>query len=1829
MPNLHGEKTLLRGRVKPRLSSTRATALLALLAVFALVLGVSRSSALGTGYTNVVFADGFESGSLSAWNGTLGNGSATVEAQAARTGGYGFRLANAAGQFQAAVKALPAPLVDSSVKFWVRVADGPGYQAVAQARDGSSSAHMWDLAYHGGQHGFYFYPYGAAGGTELFTGANSVPADTWVEVEVQYTATAAGGAQLYVNGETQPGWGVRGDYTRSADLQRVQLWNDGPNAVDFDDVTVATPAGAPTAPGAPTGVAGTAGDGSVALTWTAPVSDGGSAITGYRITPRVGGTAQAPISTGSTATSRVVTELTNGTAYTFTVAAINANGTSADSEASPPVTPAAAATAPGAPTSVSGVRGDGSVMLNWTAPTSNGGSAITGYRITPRIGATAQAPVLTGSAGTSYTVAGLTNGVAYTFTVAAINGVGAGPDSAPSPALTPLGAYTNVVFADGFESGSLSAWNGTPGNGSTSVVAAAARTGSYGLRMANVAGQYSYAVKALPSALVESSTSFRVRVSAASGFQTLAQAREDSSGVQMWELYYDGARQGFVLLAHRSSGSAEIFTGTNSVPAGTWAKVDVQYDATSTGGARLSLNGQTQPAWGDSGNYTRSAHLQRLQLWNDAANTTDFDDVRVTTPLPAGAAVPSAPTGVSAVRRDSAVALSWTPPAADNGSPISGYRITPYIGATAQSQVWTDYPVTNLTVTGLTNGTAYRFRVAAINGAGTGPDSALSATVTPAPATAPGAPTAVSGTPRDSAVALTWTAPANDGGTSITSYRITPYVGGTAQTAIATGSAATSHTISGLNNDTAYTFRVSAINAVGAGPQSAPSAPMTPRQALTEYTNVVFSDGFETGTLSGWDGAQGTGSASVVAAGARTGGYGLRLTTAASQYVLAIKALPSPLVDSATAFWVRPGSSSGIATVAQARDGASSAFMWEVSYDGSRRGFLFHPYRGSGSTEIFTGTDSAPAGAWVKVVVQYTATAPGGAQLYLNGQTQPGWGVTGDYARTTNLQRLQLWNAAQNTTDFDDVSIATLPPPGITPPGAPTAVNGDPLDRAVALTWTAPATNGGSPITRYRITPYVGSTPQAPVVTASSATNFTVAGLTNGTAYRFRVAAVNAAGNGPDSAQSALVTPVPAPPPGVPTAVQATAGDRSVALSWTAPSSDGGSAITSYRITPYIGAVAQTPVATGSAATSRTLTGLSNGTTYTFRVAATNASGTGANSTASAPVTPAPPTTPGAPTGVTGSPRDRAVALTWAAPASNGGSPISGYRITPYIGTTAQTPVSTGSTATGHTVTGLSNGTAYRFTVRALNAVGQGPASATSAPVTPAVPPANPIVLENQHQGTTSWHFTEDRKAENHEIEGYASLTSVNKGSQIAFMVSLSSSAQYTMDIYRIGWYPQGTNPDGSSCAPSCGGRLMLHVGPLSGSRQATCPQVTTPSNPDFGLTECRWTPSYTLNVPASWTTGNYIVKLRRLDGANLENYMTFAVRDDSSTAPIVYSLDVTTWQAYNFWGGSGNSNVGYDLYARFNDVTGNNNGERAYTVSFDRPYSGEGSTDGAGLFMNWDYPLIRWMESKGYDMTYVTSVDLEGNQNLLNGHRVFVNTGHDEYYSDGMRTTIMNGIARGTNMAFFSANNFYFRSTWASNGTGAPYRRLHSDKNGLPGSTTYQYRHLSPALPENIIGGVMLQGVASDRPYLVSDASSWIYEGTGLTNYTGNGTSGVITSGPNQNALPGIIGYEFDARASTSPTLSAYASFDPPGLQTVAHSFVPAADGNGPWNVWHDAVLYTAPSGATVFSAGTIQWAFGLDAGYNSGYCGCGQSFVNSATQRVTENILNRFSAP
>ena len=192
---------------------------------------------------------------------------------------------------------------------------------------------------------------------------------------------------------------------------------------------------AATVPGAPTGVSATGGNTNATVSWVAPVADGGTPITGYVITAQPGG---ATVNTEQARHSVVVGSLVNGTAYTFTVKAVNAVGQSQASAASAAATPS---TVPSAPQNVAGVVGNSTIALTWAAPASNGGAPLTGYTVTVTPGATSQSVDAT---TTSVQITGLTNGTAYTVAVTAANARGTGPAATTAP-LTPVGAVTNPL----------------------------------------------------------------------------------------------------------------------------------------------------------------------------------------------------------------------------------------------------------------------------------------------------------------------------------------------------------------------------------------------------------------------------------------------------------------------------------------------------------------------------------------------------------------------------------------------------------------------------------------------------------------------------------------------------------------------------------------------------------------------------------------------------------------------------------------------------------------------------------------------------------------------------------------------------------------------------------------------------------------------------------------------------------------------------------------------------------------------------------------------------------------------------------------------------------------------------------------------------------------------------------------------------------------------------------------------------------------------------------------------------------------------------------------
>lgn len=311
------------------------------------------------------------------------------------------------------------------------------------------------------------------------------------------------------------------------------------------------------------------------------------------------------------------------------------------------------------------------------------------------------------------------------------------------------------------------------------------------------------------------------------------------------------------------------------------------------------------------------------------------------------------------------------------------------------------------------------------------------------------------------------------------------------------------------------------------------------------------------------------------------------------------------------------------------------------------------------------------------------------------------------YRVYTSGRGADCFDRAVSFTRSADVLVVGAP--AASAPQPPTRVLTVAHDGQVTVSWDAPTADGGSPITGYGATAAPGG-----AVCLATETTCTVTGLANGTRYTFAVTAWNAAGTSVPSVPSAPVAPFGLP--GTPTGIAGAAGDEMALVPWNAPESDGGSPITGYVVTASPGDAACISPTPGCF-----VTDLENGTAYTFTVTAVNAVGAGAPSAPSEVVTPF--AAPGTPTSVTGVAADQAVDVSWTEPASDGGSPITGYVVTASPG-----GATCAAATTSCTVTGLTNGTAYTFTVTATNADGPSAASDPSEPVTPQAAAPPPVV---------------------------------------------------------------------------------------------------------------------------------------------------------------------------------------------------------------------------------------------------------------------------------------------------------------------------------------------------------------------------------------------------------------------------------------------------------------------------------------------------------------------
>jgi len=654
--------------------------------------------------------------------------------------------------------------------------------------------------------------------------------------------------------------------------------------------------------------------------------------------------------------------------------------------------------------------------------------------------------------------------------------------------------------------------------------------------------------------------------------------------------------------------------------------------------------------------------------------------------------VPTAPTDVTALSGDGQATVSWTAPSSDGGESVTRYLITPHLGGVAQTPRSFRSTDTTETVHGLNDGSAYTFTVTAENGDGDSPASALSGPIVPAGV--PSAPTGIVGAPGNDQVFLTWSAPADDGGAPVLDYLITPFLGSVPQSPTLFASAATTEIVDGLTNGTPYTFTVVAINSAGDSPASALSSAFTPATTPTAPSGVTGLS--ENGEVAlSWTAPSDDGGAAI------------------------------------TGYLVTPS----IGGVAQTPISFSS----------------------TATTETVTGLTNG---------TEYTFTV-----VAING--------AGD----------------------SPASAASAPITPATVPTAPSGVTGQSDDSAVTLSWTAPADEGGAPITGYQVIPSIGGVAQSPTSFSSTATTETVTGLTNGTDYTFTVVAINGAGDSPASVASAPITP--ATVPSGPSGVTGTAGDGQVSLSWTAPADDGGAPITGYIVVPYLGPASEPPTTFNSTATTGTIGGLTNGSTYTFTVTAINSAGASPASMASVGITPA--TVPTAPSGVTGLSENGEVALSWSAPSDDGGAAITGYLVTPSIGGVAQTPISFSSTATTETVTGLTNGSAYTFTVVAINSAGDSPASSPSAPITPATVPTAPSgVTGTAGDGQVSLSWTAPVSDGGAAVTGYIVTSFFNGVAQNATDFSSAATTEtigFLLDDHAYTFTVVALNSAGSSPA--------------------------------------------------------------------------------------------------------------------------------------------------------------------------------------------------------------------------------------------------------------------------------------------------------------------------------------------------------------------------------------------------------------------------------------------
>ncbi|MER6240026.1 N,N-dimethylformamidase beta subunit family domain-containing protein [Streptomyces clavifer] len=460
----------------------------------------------------------------------------------------------------------------------------------------------------------------------------------------------------------------------------------------------------------------------------------------------------------------------------------------------------------------------------------------------------------------------------------------------------------------------------------------------------------------------------------------------------------------------------------------------------------------------------------------------------------------------------------------------------------------------------------------------------------------------------------------------------------------------------------------------------------------------------------------------------------------------------------------------------------------------------------------------------------------------------------------------------------------------------------------------------------------------------------------------------------------------------------------------------------------------------------------------------------------------------------------------------------------------------------------------------------------------------NPVTHENTAAGSEQWAVGRDGTKgvtdELAQVQGYASATSVSHGESLDFHISSHTAQKCTVAVYRIGHY-QGA-----------GARHLLT------SEQVDVKPRTKPEpQPDTGLIACDWPVSWTLQIPKSWVSGVFLAVFTSQDGHR--SYTPFVVRDTDRRSDVLMVVPFTTYQAYNMWPFDGRTGKNlYKGYTADGEIGGNP--ERAFKVSFDRPYMQSG-------FPRWfdmETSTARWAESSGYDVTYVSSTDLHEGRIDPSRYTAIVFSGHDEYWSKEMRGWAQDAVAAGTHLAFLASNNMYFHIRLEAGADRRPervvtcYKEAPDPEPGEAGPTV-RWRNLGKKhrKAEQGLLGVQYNGILKEpAPLVVRESKHWLWSGTGLRD---------------GDEIPDLVAVEADGYNPSMPR--------PADSEQTLLSASPYIDSWGRGRTIQNTSLCEDTRGTLVFVAGTFHWPLALND----------SKHLNPHVQRATSNLINRMLEP